>query len=315
MREIIIDCDPGHDDAIALMLAAGAENLRILGVTTVAGNNVLSQTTANALKVLEYAGARQVPVYAGCAKPMMRALYRRGNESHHGDDGLGGVKLPQAKAEPQEMHAVDYIVKTLRESEKKITMVAIGPLTNIATALVLAPDIVKKIEQLVIMGGAAMAPGNITTAAEFNMFVDPEAASIVMNCGCRIDLVALDVSMKALFYEQDMEALLAADNDVSNLAYDLLKAYAVQYEEHYGVPACPVHDALCIAYLMDESLIAFREVYCDISLHDKLTVGETVCDLWNVTGRNPNINLSMRVDREKFVQIVTDGLKTPITKG
>jgi len=311
MIDIILDCDPGLDDAIALLLATRADDIRILGVTTVAGNSALSHTTMNALRVLNFSGVYDIPVYAGCAKPMMRPLYRTGGAAIHGEDGLGGYKLPMPRNEPEATHAVDYIIKTLRSSDDQITVVAIGPLTNIATAMVMAPDITKKIERLVIMGGAAVAPGNITSAAEFNIYVDPEAASIVFKCGCPIYLNALDVTMKAVFYEKDINRLNKKDNPVSQMVYDLLKFYSSNCEEHFGFPACPIHDALCIGMLIDDSLVSYRDVFCDVSLHDELTLGETVCDLWNVTGKRPNINLSTRVDREKFAEIVITHMRKP----
>lgn len=170
MRKIIMDCDPGHDDAIALLLASRSDDLKILGVTTVAGNSELENTTKNARKILDYAGVTDVDVYPGCDKPMMRSLYRLTGAIIHGEDGLGGPKIPEPITPVKEEHGVDFIIRTLRESDEKITLIPTGPLTNIAMALIKAPDIKEKIDRIIIMGGAVMDPGNITSAAEFNIY-------------------------------------------------------------------------------------------------------------------------------------------------
>ena len=311
MKKIILDCDPGHDDAIAMLLATRADEIELLGVTTVAGNSELHNTTKNALRVLNYADVHDIPVYAGCANPMMRELYRLTGTIIHGEDGLGGPDIPAPSQKVEEKHAVDYIIDTLREAAEKITVVAVGPLTNVATAFVKAPDIKEKIDRLVIMGGAVVDPGNITSAAEFNIFVDPEAAKIVFNAGVPLYLNTLDISMKAVFYEDEINALSAKDNKVSKIVGELLKFFAGTHVEHFGFLACPIHDALCIGMLIDDSLIEYQEVFCDISLHDPLTLGETVADLWNITGKQPNIFLSTKVDREKFVAMITEHMQKP----
>ena len=195
MKKVIMDCDPGHDDAIALLLASRADDIELLGVTTVAGNSELENTTRNARKVLDYAGVTDVDVYAGCERPMMRDLYRLTGAIIHGEDGLGGPKIPDPVTPIKEEHAVDFIIRALRESDEKIILIPTGPLTNIAMALIKAPDIKEKIERIIIMGGAVNDPGNITSAAEFNIYVDPEAAKIVFASGCNIYLNTLDIDV------------------------------------------------------------------------------------------------------------------------
>lgn len=311
MRKIIIDCDPGHDDAIALLLASRADNLKIIGVTTVAGNSYVENTARNARKVLDYAGVTDVDVYVGCDRPMMRELYRLTGAIIHGEDGLGGPKIPNAVTPIKKEHAVDYIIRTLRESDEKITIVATGPLTNIATVFVKAPDVKEKIESIIYMGGAVRDPGNITSAAEFNVFVDPEAAKIVFNSGVKLYQNSLDISMKAVFYEEDIEKLRAQGDKVSDIVAQLLEFFSSTHVSHFGFKACPIHDALCIGVLIDEKLIEYEHTYVDISVNDPLTLGETVADLWGITGNEKNCYISTKVDRELFVKMIQEHMKKP----
>ena len=309
MKKVIMDCDPGHDDAIALLLASRADDIKLLGVTTVAGNSELENTTRNARKILDYAGVTDVDVYAGCERPMMRDLYRLTGAIIHGEDGLGGPKIPDPVTPIKEEHAVDFIIRTLRESDEKIILIPTGPLTNIAMALIKAPDIKEKIERIIIMGGAVNDPGNITSAAEFNIYVDPEAAKIVFSSGCCIYLNTLDISMKAVFYEEDIERLRAQGDKISDIVAQLLDFFGSTHIQHFGFKACPIHDALCVGVLIDEKLIEYQQTYLDISVNDPLTLGETVADLWGITGHEPNCYLSVKVDRELFVQMIQEHMQ------
>ena len=311
MRKIIMDCDPGHDDAIALLLASRSVDLKILGVTTVAGNSELENTTRNARKILDYADVTDVDVYPGCEKPMMRSLYRLTGAIIHGEDGLGGPKIPEPITPVKEEHGVDFMIRTLRESDEKITLIPTGPLTNIAMALIKAPDIKEKIDRIIIMGGAVMDPGNITSAAEFNIYVDPEAAKIVFASGCNIYLNTLDVSMKAVFYEEDIEALRVQGDKVSDIVAQLLDFFASTHVKHFGFKACPIHDALCVGVLIDENLIEYQKTFLDISVQDPLTLGETVADLWGITGNEPNCYISTKVDQKLFVKMIQEHMKKP----
>jgi len=314
MIRVIMDCDPGHDDAIALLLASRADNIKLLGVTTVAGNSYLENTTRNARKVLDYAGVTDVDVYAGCGKPLMHALYRLTGAIIHGEDGLGGPAIPEAVTKIGEGHAVQFLIRTLRESQEPITLIATGPLTNIAMMINEAPDVLPKIEKLVIMGGAVYNPGNITSAAEFNIYVDPEAAKIVFASGLNIYLNTLDISMKAVFYAQDIERVRAQGDKISVIVAELLDFFGGTHVEHFGFLACPIHDALCVGVLIDEKLVEWQHTYVDISVHDELTRGETVADLWGITGHAPNCHVSAKVNRELFVDMIADHLKKPYTR-
>lgn len=304
MIKIIMDCDPGHDDAIAILLAAHAEELQILGVTTVAGNSELENTTRNARKIMDYAGITDVGVYAGCDRPMMRDLYRLTGAIIHGEDGLGGPSIPKAVTPIETEHAVDFMIRTLRDSKEKITLIPTGPLTNIATAFIKAPDIKEKIDKIIIMGGAVNDPGNITSAAEFNIYVDPEAAKIVFASGCNLYLNTLDVSMKAVFYEEDIEAIRGQGDKISTIVAKLLDFFAGTHVAHFGFKACPIHDALCVGVLIDEDLIEYEHTFLDISVNDPLTLGETVADLWGITNQPKNCYISTKVNRELFVAMI-----------
>jgi inosine-uridine nucleoside N-ribohydrolase len=311
MYHVIMDCDPGHDDAIALLLASRADNIRILGVTTVAGNSYVENTTLNASKVLDFAGVTDVDVYPGCERPMMHELWRLTGAIIHGEDGLGGPRLPDPVTPVKAEHAVSFIIRTLRESAEKVTLIVTGPMTNIAQVLIQAPDVKENIERIVIMGGAIRDPGNITSAAEFNVFQDPEAAKILFASGVDIDLNTLDVSMKAVFYKKDIERLRDQKDAVSVIVAQFLDFFGATHIEHFGFPACPIHDALCVGCLIDERLIEWEHTYVDISTGDELTRGETVADLWGITGHRPNCRISTKVDRERFVNMICDHMKRP----
>lgn len=306
MKKVIIDCDPGHDDAIALILAAKADEIQILGVTTVSGNSELYNTTRNARRILDYTGFTDIDVYPGCDRPMLREAFRLTGAIIHGEDGLGGPKIPAPVTPVKDEHAVDYIIRTLRDSDERIILIVTGPMTNIAVALEKAPDIKDKIDRIIIMGGAILEPGNITSSAEFNIYVDPEAAKIVFGSGCELYLVSLDVTMKSMFYEDDIETLRRQGDKISTIVASLLDFFAETHVKHFGFKACPIHDALCVGILIDDSLVEFKKTYVDVALHDPLTIGETVADLWGITGHAPNCYIGLQVDREKFVRMICE---------
>jgi inosine-uridine nucleoside N-ribohydrolase len=311
MYNVIIDCNPGQDDAIALLLASRADDIRILGVTTVAGNGYLENTTQNARTVLDFAGATDVDVYPGCEKPMMRELWRLSAAILHGEDGLGGSKLPDPVTPVKNEHAVSFIIRALRESEERITLIVTGPATNIAQTLVQAPDVKENIDRIVLMGGAIRTPGNVTSAAEFNMFQDPEAAKILLASGLDLYLVTLDASMNALFSDSDIRRLRGQGDELSAAAAKLLDFSEETHMQYFGFPACPVHGALSIASLIDQDLIGWEYTFVDVSACDELTRGETVADLWGITGRLPNCHIAAGVDRDRFADIVIEHLKRP----
>ena len=307
MYNVILDCDPGHDDAIALLLACKADNIKMLGVTTVAGNSYIENVTNNAIRVMEYAGIKGIGVYQGCGRPMFNDLYRDTGISIHGADGLGGPEIPKAVGKKQPEHAVEFIVRTLREREEKVTIVAVGPLTNIALALMLCtPEMKAKIDRIVIMGGSVYTEGNVLSAQEFNVYQDPEAARIVMQSGCEIYLNTLDISMKALFMPEDKERLRAIGGKVPTLVAELLDFFGKTHVETFGLEVTPIHDALCTGFLIDPSFIEFQHTYVDISTADKLTRGEIVADIWGLFNKKPNCYISTKVNRERFVDMIIE---------
>lgn len=240
---------------------------------------------------------------------MHRELFRLTGAAIHGEDGLGGPDIPAPLTPVKEEHAVEFLIRTLRNSEEPLILIVTGPMTNIATALEKAPDIKNKIDRIILMGGAILEPGNITSSAEFNVYVDPEAAKIVFRSGCELYLVSLDATMKAMFFEDDIEFLRSQGDKISVIVASLLDFFANTHLKHFGFRACPIHDALCVGILIDESLIEFKKTFVDIALLDPLTLGETVADLWGITGQKPNCHISINVDREKFVRLICEHMK------
>jgi purine nucleosidase len=294
--KVIIDCDPGHDDAIALMLAVRGK-IEMAGVTVVAGNSTLPNTLHNTLRLMAYAGASCVPIYAGCSKPLKRELYNQSGEKIHGKDGLGEQDVDETILAPQEENAVDFLIRELTESVDRITLVCIGPLTNIASAFLKEPRCKENIAKIMIMGGAVYAPGNVNSAAEFNFFIDPEAAEIVLSSGCEIYLNPLDVTMKALLYPDDIEKMIQSQDRLGNLAGRLLQHYANAYQQELGVFACPVHDAVCIGALLDPALVDYRRAAVKIST-DGITAGESVADF--LGNWVENVWLAHDINRDRF---------------
>ncbi|NET30956.1 MAG: nucleoside hydrolase [Cyanothece sp. SIO1E1] len=305
-HSIIIDCDPGVDDAIALLLALAAPTeLNILGITTVAGNVPLALTQTNARKICELAGQPDLPVYAGCARPILRPLITA--ESVHGTTGLDGADLPAPQMPLQTQHGVEFLVDTLLQSEDKITVVALGPLTNIAIALVKTPQITNKIRELVLMGGA-ITQGNITPAAEFNFYVDPHAAQVVFNAGMKLTLISLDVTHQVITTPERLSAIRAINTPISRAAADLLSHYGADEVEHYGMSGAPLHDPCVIAYLLQPDLFTYRDAYVAIETTSELTMGRSVVDRWQTTGQTPNARVVETVNAKGFYQLLIEHL-------
>jgi inosine-uridine nucleoside N-ribohydrolase len=306
-RRIIIDTDPGLDDAVAILLAlAAADRLEVLGVVAVAGNLPLVLTERNARRVCALAGHPELPVYAGCTRPLMRPLVTA--ERIHNDPRLDGV-LPEPAAPLQPQHGVDFLIETLRGGEAgEITLCALGPLTNIALALVKAPEIAGKIGELVIMGGAGFELGNVTPAAEFNIHVDPHAAAIVVDSGIPITMLPLDVTHQVLSTSPRIETLRALGNRCGAAVAELLVSFENNRSARFGERAKALHDPSVIAYLLRPTLFGGREVNVAIETHGPLTVGMTVVDWWGVTGRKPNVRWMNTVDADGFYELLTDKL-------
>jgi len=307
-RKIIIDTDPGQDDAVAILLAlASPEEIEVLGITAVAGNVPLDLTAKNARIICELAGKVDVPVFAGCDRPLGRDLVTA--EHVHGKTGLDGPNLPDPTMPLQDGHAVDYIIDTLRSAEPgTITLCPLGPLTNIAMALEKAPDIAERIHRIVLMGGAYFEVGNITPAAEFNIYVDPQAADIVFKRGVDIVVMPLDVTHKALVTKARNDAFRALETPVGIAVAQMTDFFERFDKEKYGSAGAPLHDPCVTAYLIRPDLFTGRRVNVEIETQSELTLGMTVADWWGVTNRTPNALFIGDLDAAGFFALLTERL-------
>jgi purine nucleosidase len=306
-RRIIIDTDPGQDDAVAILLALASPELEVLGITAVAGNVPLQLTSLNARKVCELAGRSDVPVFAGCDRPLARKLVTA--EHVHGKSGLDGVNLPEPLMPLQDRGAVDFLIASLRdEPAETVTIVALGPLTNIATALKLAPEVAQRIAGIVLMGGAYFEVGNITPTAEFNIYVDPEAAAEVFACGAPVTVLPLDVTHKALVTRARNEAFRALGTPVGQALAGWTEFFERYDREKYGSEGAPLHDPTTIAYLLRPEIFSGRHVNVEIETVSDLTRGMTVADWWGVTGRPKNATFIGDVDADALFELLTERL-------
>jgi purine nucleosidase len=301
---VIIDTDPGQDDAVAILFALAAKDqLDVLGITTVSGNVPLGLTTRNARIIMDWSGRTDVGVYSGCARPLLRPLYTA--ESVHGKEGLEGVPLHEPKTPLNEKHAVDFLVSTLSQApEHAITICCIGPLTNLACALTQAPEIVRGIKQLVIMGGAYFVRGNITPTAEFNIYVDPHAAAIVFASGLPIIVFPLDVTCKVVATNARIETLGNTGNNAGRLISQILTCYARRTTAKSDSPEGPLHDPCTIAYLIEPTLFSGRHVSVRVETSSELTLGETVVDWKEQTPHAPNALWITEADSNRFFSLL-----------
>ncbi|MBE5968099.1 MAG: pyrimidine-specific ribonucleoside hydrolase RihA [Lachnospiraceae bacterium] len=311
---IIIDCDPGHDDAMAILWALASPQLELKAVTTVAGNQTIEKVTTNAIKVLTKARRLDIPVAMGAKDPLMRKLVV-GGEVVHGDSGLEGPILPDCGFAPSDLSAVELLIKTIEESDDKITLVPIGPLTNIAKLFLVRPDLKEKIERLSIMGGGAYM-GNWTPAAEYNIWADPEAAKIVFNSGLPIIMSGLDVTHKAYITREENEILRAQGNEISIFAAELIDYFSRYHYEVEGFPGCTMHDPTAIAALLYPEI--FTGVTCNVDVETKgeLTTGMTVVDTIDYKEKifgekaDKNTTVLFNVDRKKYVEAFFAAMKS-----
>tara|TARA_X000000368_G_scaffold419030_1_gene421632 strand:- start:4269 stop:5210 length:942 start_codon:yes stop_codon:yes gene_type:complete len=308
-KKIIIDTDPGHDDAIAILLALASPELDVLGITCVAGNVPLNLTARNALLICDLANRSDIKVFAGCDRPMVRKLVTA--EAIHGETGLDGPTWEAPKNQLQEQHAVDWLVETLMGAEDgEITLCPVGPLTNIAMALVREPLIAKKVNKIVSMGGGYFVGGNITPAAEFNIYVDPHAADVVYRSGIPIVAMPLDVTHKALMTQDWIQTLEDLGTEVGTKSSQLLSFYNRFDLERYGMAGSPVHDPATIAYLINPDLYVGKDVYVEIETRSSLTMGMTVVDYWGARRKDPNCFWVSAVDDVGFFELMYRRLST-----
>jgi purine nucleosidase len=307
-RKIIIDTDPGQDDAVAILLALGSPNeIEVLGIVAVAGNVGLRQNARNALQVVELSGKLDTPVYAGCETPMRRKLVTA--EYVHGKTGLDGPTLPEPRIKLREQHGVDFIIDTIRrEPEKSVTLCALGPLTNLGMAFVKAPDIKQRVQEVVLMGGGLFEGGNVTPAAEFNIYVDPEAADVVFHSGIPITQVPLDVTHSMLSTRTRVDRFRQLGNRTGIATAEMLEFFERFDEAKYGWEGGPLHDPCVIAYLLRPELFVGKHVNVVVETSSELTRGMTVVDFWGVTGRAKNVNYLRSGDAEHFYDLLVERL-------
>lgn len=307
-RRVVLDCDPGHDDAMAILLAAASPALELEAITIVAGNQTLDKVSLNARRVCSVAGIRDVPIAAGCDRPLRRQ--RIVAEEIHGDSGLDGVDWDEPTVELDPRHGVDLIVElALREDPRPLTVVAVGPLTNVATALQRAPEIAERIDRISIMGGA-IGLGNWTPSAEYNMYVDPEAAEVVLRSALPITLVPLEVTHQALATEAVLARVTALGTPVARMSEALLRYFTETYERIFGFPAPAVHDPCAVAAVIDPSVVRTRHLNVEIDLVSELSLGRTVCDVYGTTGRTPNADVGLGLQTDRFWDLVIAALAT-----
>ena len=308
-QSLIIDTDPGQDDAVAILLALASPEINLLGITTVAGNVPLALTQENARKICDLAGRTDMQVFAGLDRPLVRPLVTA--EHVHGRTGLDGPVLPDPETPLQEQHAVDYIIDTLRrEPAGSVTLAPIGPLSNIAMAMQRAPDIIPRIRQIILMGGAYFEVGNITPAAEFNIYVDPHAAQIVFASGVPITMMPLDVTHKALTRTDRVAALRAIGNRTGVAVAEMLEFFERFDEAKYGSDGGPLHDPCTVAWMIAPDIFNGRPCNVEIETASPLTMGMTVVDWWQVSSRPHNALVIGDLDADRFFALITKRLAT-----
>ena len=305
LRPLIIDCDPGADDAIALFLTFASHHFDVLAVTTVAGNVPLSLTQRNARIICELAKRADVPVYAGCPRPLLRSLVTA--EEVHGQTGLDGVDLPEPTMPLQAEHAVNFLIQQLMQAEEPVTLATLGPLTNLAVALIQQPVIREKIQEVVVMGGS-MTQGNVTPSAEFNIYADPHAAHVVFNAELPLTMIGLDVTHQAIATPERMQTIREIGNSVSQIAIGLLDHYGKFDMARYGTPGPFLHDPCVIAYLLRPDLFDGRKAAVEVEITSNLTIGRTVVNQWNSSEGHANAFVVTEIDADGFYQELTKAL-------
>ena len=304
-EKIILDCDPGHDDAVAIMLAAINPKIELLGITVVAGNQKLEKTVNNALKVCNHLNL-DVPVFSGMSRPMIREQLIA--DDIHGETGLDGPKFEELKIKAEDKHAVNFIIDTLMNSDEKITLVPTGPLTNIGMAIRFEPRIIEKINRIVLMGGSYQL-GNMTPAAEFNILADPDAAHIVFSSGVKLVMMGLDLTRQASATKEVVEKIKSLNNKASKLFVDLMEFFAASQKNVFGWTAPPVHDPTTIAYIIDPECIEVKPMFCEIELWSERSYGRTLCDYFGILKKKPNVDVAVKLDFDRFWNLVYENLK------
>ncbi len=306
MTKIILDCDPGHDDAVAIMLAHASPMIDLLGISVVTGNQTLANTQRNALNVCQWIGCN-APVYAGCERPLVREKMIAGDI--HGSTGLDGPVFPETTKKLEEKHSVQFIIDTLTASEEPVTLVTTGPMTNVALALRLKPAITEKIERIVLMGGS-YTNGNVTPAAEFNILADPEAAHICFTCGRPVYMVGLDVTRKVLCYPEIVARMGAIGNRASALFVAMMGHFCATQKAVFGWEGGPLHDPVTIASLIDPDVVTFRKMHAEVDHTPGPSYGRTNCDAFDYMKKEKNVYVAVDINAARFWDIVEEALRS-----
>jgi purine nucleosidase len=304
---MIIDTDPGVDDALAFLLALASPEIRLEALTTTQGNVTLDKATRNALSVLELAGASHIPVIPGSVVPLVQPL--RASAYVHGESGLGNAQLPEPQCQPLRRHAVDYLIEHALAEPGELSIFPIGPLTNIAMAIRKEPRFVTAVKELVIMGGAILEHGNITPQAEFNIYVDPHAAHIVFHSGIPITLIPLDVTHRCLLRLEHVDRLMQVRSPISRFIRDLIEVYA-KYSSDFGYSGCALHDPLTLATIIAPDLLTLREYHVDVDISGGVSMGKTFADIINVTKKPVNMKVALGVRGEEFIELFLQRMET-----
>lgn len=305
-KKVILDCDPGHDDAINILLAGRSPLIDLQAITVVAGNQTLEKTAKNALNICSTVGITDVPIAAGMSRPMVREQVIA--DDIHGETGLDGPSFDEPTIQLDPRHGVDLIIELLMKSDGDITLVPTGPLTNIAMAMRKEPRIVPKIERIVLMGGAYQL-GNVTPAAEFNIYADPEAAHVVFSCGRPIVMMGLDLTRQALATPEVIAKMKPIGNKASKLFVELMEFFTKTQHEVFGWDSPPVHDPTTVAWLIDPSVIETKPMYVEVDIRSERSYGRTLCDYFGVLGKPANVEVAVKLDFDKFWNIVYETLK------
>lgn len=310
-KPVVMDCDPGHDDAVALLLAAKSDEIDLRAVTTVAGNQTLAKTTTNALKVLTLANRTDIPVAEGCKDPLFRDFVSE--HDVHGDSGLEGPDLDEPAFNTVDEHGVDLIIKTIRKSDEPVYLVPVGPLTNVAMALKKAPDIVNNIERIVLMGGA-VEQGNKTPTAEFNIYADAEAAAVVFDADVDRTMVGLDVTRKARYSMERFDEMRMLGSEVAEVVAELFEFYLKFHNQRFGWESVPIHDACAVAEVISPGIVETERARVEIETDGEHTYGQTVCDLQDIWDRTshptePNTDVGLDINKEAFFDLLLSELE------
>lgn len=308
--KIIMDVDTGIDDAFAICLARGSKEFDILGITTSYGNRPVGVTTENTLKILELIGREDIPVAKGAAKPMIKEYNPPEKSIVHGKDGLGDLKkpLPKPKKKIEPVSAVEFMARRLRESNEPVTLIPVGPMTNVATLIMTSPELLPKIKEIVMMGGSTLK-GNATPVAEANIMRDPESAYVIFNSGVPIKMACLDATWNGYIGFDELEEYKKNGNEISEILCDMCEIYAEHYRERMKNPGLAMHDSLTLAWILRPELVKSQKYYVTVDINGRYTYGMTVTDVKNTMKQEPNAEVSLDVDREPFIQMIKDAIE------